>query len=114
MFTVDYQFYASSYHGSLPEQEFQRYGVYAGAYLEDLTSGRVLNPMPEDALCKVQLAYCALCDALSKEERAEVASETNDGISVTYAAPKGDREQRLRNAVVTFLSGTGLLYRGVQ
>ena len=112
MISVSYSFYVSVYHGSLPEDEFLRHGVKAGAFLDDLTSGKANDALPEDVLVKAQLAFCALCDAYSAESVGDIASETNDGISVTYAARKGTAEQRLRNAAAPFRSGTGLLYRG--
>lgn len=112
MISVPYAFYASPYHGKLSEEEFLRHGVMAAAFLDELTFGRVTDKLPEDVQNKARLAFCALCDAYAKEETANIASEQNDGISVTYAAQKGSTEERLRNAAALFLSGTGLLYRG--
>lgn len=112
MISVSYAFYVSVYHGTLPEEDFLRHGVKAGAFLDDLTSGKANDALPEDTLVKAQLAFCALCDAYAEESTGGIASETNDGISVTYAARTGTAEQRLRNAAAPFLSGTGLLYRG--
>ena len=45
-----------------------------------------------------------------------MASETNDGVSVTYVAGVSNAktdDQRLQEAVVLYLAHTGLLYRGV-
>lgn len=112
MISVAYSFYASVYHGALPEEDFLRNAVRAGAFLDDLTSGKANDALPEDTLVKAQLAFCALCDAYAEEATGGIASETNDGISVTYAARQGTAEQRLRNAAAPFLAGTGLLYRG--
>lgn len=112
MIEVAYAFYTSSYHGSLSEEEFLRWGVRAGAFLDELTFQRVNEALPVGVQNKARLAFCALCDAYAKEETADIASEQNDGISVTYAAKKGSAEDRLRNAATLFLSGTGLLYRG--
>ena len=43
-----------------------------------------------------------------------IASETNDGISVTYTTEGSTEEQRLYRAAVLYLGSTGLLYRGVE
>lgn len=112
MISVSYSFYTSKYHGTLTEVDFLRHGVKASAFLDDLTSGKADDALPEDTLIKAQFAFCALCDAYAEESTCGIASETNDGISVTYAARQGTAEQRLRNAAAPFLAGTGLLYRG--
>lgn len=109
---AEYDFYASAYHGSMPEEDFLRYGVQAEAFLADLISHRSCDNLSEGHLYQLRLAFCALCDAYAKEETADITSEQNDGISVTYGARKGTSEERLRNAAALFLSGTGLLYRG--
>ena len=62
----------------------------------------------ENAALKKELA------ALKKEQRDGIASETNDGISVTYTTEGSTDEQRLYRAAVLYLSNTGLLYRGVE
>ena len=51
---------------------------------------------------------------LQKEQRDGIASETNDGISVTYTTEGSTEEQRLYRAAVLYLGSTGLLYRGVE
>lgn len=112
MIHVSYSFYVSEYHGPLPEEDFLRHSVKAGAFLDDLTSGKANDALPADTIIKAQLAFCALCDAYAAESAGDITSETNDGISVTYATRKGTAEQRLRNAAAPFLSGTGMLYRG--
>lgn len=51
---------------------------------------------------------------LQKEQRGGIASETNDGISVTYTTEGSTEEQRLYHAAVLYLGNTELLYRGVE
>ena len=51
---------------------------------------------------------------LQKQQRDGIASETNDGISVTYTTEGSTEEQRLYRAAVLYLGSTGLLYRGVE
>ena len=47
------------------------------------------------------------------ENGGDISSETNDGISVTYAAKVQQTErQRLYDAAAAHLAWTGLLYRG--
>lgn len=112
MISVPYSFYVASFHGTLTEKEFDRCGVYARAFLDEMTSGRVNDTLPEETLLKARYAFCALCDGYAAEADSNIASESNDGISVTYHARNGTAEQRLRNVAAPFLSGTGLLYRG--
>ena len=110
MFTVPYAYYSGTFHGRLAESEYDRLSIYARAYLEDLTSGRVNAAADQE---KVKLAFCAAVDAVAMNEQiGNVASESNDGISVTYRQDKSDKA-RVYDAVRAFLADTGLLYRGV-
>ena len=50
---------------------------------------------------------------MGRQERGgAVTAESNDGVSVTYAAPTQSEERRLYNAAALHLGNTGLLYRG--
>lgn len=114
---VDYQFYKDAFRGKMSKEDFDRLAVYAAAYLEELTMGRILGELPEAVAEKAAKALCAVADAyLLQEQGGGVASETNDGVSVTYVAGSqalcGGR--RLYEAAVLFLGPTGLLYRGVR
>lgn len=69
----------------------------------------------EKIMEKVREACCAVTDMLlQKEQRDGIASETNDGISVTYTTEGSTDEERLYQAAVLYLCNTGLLYRGVE
>lgn len=118
MLSVDYGFYSQIFHGKVEQSDFERLGIYAAAYLDEATMGRASEELPGPVLDKVRLAYCALVDAYDLEEHGGgIASETNDGISVTYVSGIGGsnaNKRRLYSAVSTFLGSTGLLYRGVQ
>ncbi len=103
---VDYSWYKSVFCGTLTEAEFRRYHVKACAYIRRITCGRANDT---DA---VRMAVCEVAEALAHEERDVVASESNDGISVTYRADNVSTERRLYQAALLHLSGTGLLYRG--
>ena len=90
MLTVDYDFYCGVFHGKMPREDFERLSVYAAAYLD---------------------AY------LLNEQGGGIASETNDGVSVTYVAGISNSKtegRRLYEAAALFLGPTGLLYRGVR
>lgn len=108
----DYSFYVTEYHGALSEAEFSRQAVPALAYLDMLTLGRINRPSPEHVQHKVKLALCAVVDVQAQQEAGEITSESNDGISVTYAKRDGTDGQRRFNAAALYLANTGLLYRG--
>lgn len=117
MLSVDYAFYTEVFHGRLSETEFVRQAVYASAYLDDVTMGRTSGAVDEALTERVKLALCAVADAHAKnEEIGDLASETNDGVSVTYRSTGegASKAARLYDAAAAFLGGTGLLYRGVR
>ena len=110
---VTYEFYTLDYHGKLLEAEFDRLAVRAGGYLDALTMGRVNHPdLPAPVAEKAKLALCACVDELAEIEAGPVASESNDGVSVTFSRSNTTDEQRLYRAAADFLTPTGLLYRG--
>lgn len=115
MISVDYEFYVQTFKGKMDEADFERLNVKASAYLDRVTFGRINDSLPEDVQQKVRLALCEVADTfLLNEQGGGIASETNDGISVTYVS--GSKAltdaQRLNSAVSLYLGGTGLLYRG--
>ena len=84
-------------------------------YLDSVTFDRIAAVTDEKIKERVKEACCAVADVLlQKEQRDGIASETNDGISVTYTTEGSTDEQRLYRAAVLYLSNTGLLYRGVE
>ena len=111
----DYAFYISNYGGSLPQTEFEKLRGRASAYLASITLGKSrLENLPGAVKESVDMALCAVLDVLHKvESGGDIVSESNDGISVTYAAKAQQTEQqRLYSAASTHLAWTGLLYRG--
>ncbi len=111
MMTVDYAFYTDTYHGALTEDGFSRASVFASAYLDELTMGRITDRLGEKDRLAVKLALCAVCDARAVDEQRDgIAAESNDGISVSYDKSTG----RMYNAAALYLASTGLLYRGVE
>lgn len=109
---VDYGYYISRYRGGNSEEDFNAQRIRAAAYLSAVTFGRVDETTPPDA---AKLAFCAVVDAYCASSSGAVASESNDGVSVTYVQGEGPAKaeaQRLREAVSLYLAGTDLLYRG--
>jgi hypothetical protein len=102
----------------MTEADFTRLSVYATAYLDELTMGRTAGTLPEETEERAKKALCAVTDAYKlNEQGGGVASETNDGISVTYIAGISNSKtdgRRLYEAAALFLGPTGLLYRGVR
>ena len=87
MLTVTYEFYYGIYCGRMSREDFDRLAIYASAYLDELTMGRTAGEIPAATEERVKMALCAVADAyLLQEHGGGVASETNDGISVTYVA----------------------------
>lgn len=118
MLTVDYAFYIGTYKGTRTKEEFDRLSFFASAYIGDITLGRVPDDPgdleDEDAALRVRLAFCAVLDTHGDQGASEgIASETNDGISVSYISDDTVRRRALYNTAAVYLGSTGLLYRGV-
>ena len=116
MIYADYAYYSTVYGGTLTETEYNRLARQASAYLDCITRGRICAALPGAVMGKVKDACCAVADAYALNTRGGgIASETNDGISVTYVAgvstAKTD-DQRLYGAAALYLAMTGLLYMG--
>lgn len=114
MIYADFSYYKDTYCGEMAEGDFKRLSRQASAYLDSVTFDRIPSVTDERIMEKVREACCAVADAiLQKEQRDGIASETNDGISVTYTTEGKTDEERLYQAAVLYLGNTGLLYRGV-
>lgn len=114
--SVCYQYYCDSYHGSsMDEKEFLFAESEAEAFVNAMTFGRIkkLKKIPD---C-VKDAICSAADIVHETARrrnSDVASENNDGYSVTYKNAMSDEECEKAMAVKVkrHLSGTGLTYSG--
>lgn len=115
MRTVSYPFYTEVYHGKLSEADFLALSMQAAAYVDDLTMGRASGELSEAEALRVDLALCAVTDAMhNAQELGGVTAETNDGVSISYAADYAKATgQHIRDAAVVYLAQTNLLYRGV-
>lgn len=117
MVYVDFEYYQKNYGGNMAEKDFDRLSRQASAYLDFITFDRIPAVTDEAIMTKVKDACCALAETcLLNEQGGGIASETNDGISVTYVNGSGSKtdEQRLKQTALIYLGHTGLMYRGVE
>lgn len=111
---ADYEFYVSNFHGSLSEDDFARLSVRATAEVNRITYGRAAKASGTD-LEAVSLAECAVVDELANMEKGgEIVSESNDGVSVSYASGTAQtKTQRIVAAAMVYLWNTDLCFAGV-
>ena len=117
MLYADFNYYKKEFCGAMAEEDYNRLSRQASAYLDFICFGRIKDVSDEIIMAKVKDACCALADVyLLNEQGGGIASETNDGISVTYVNGTGSKtdEQRLRQTALIYLGNTGLMYRGVE
>lgn len=81
---ITYKFYTDEYLGTLisDEEEFLSMALKAEFYINEITFGNI-----EEFSYEVCLAVCAVCDAI-KNDTGNIASENNDGYSVSYRQNK--------------------------
>lgn len=114
---ADYAFYTGTYNGALTETEFNRLIVRATAEINRITSQRAKKATGEE-IELVKFAECAVVDELAYQSlggHGDVVSESNDGVSRSYATgtvSKSSR-QRIDAAAFTWLSDTNLLFVGI-
>lgn len=114
---ADFTFYQETYNGALTESEFMRLEVRATAEINRITSQKAKTAQGED-LELVKFAECAVIDELNYQSfggHGDIVSESNDGISRSYATgvvSKSSR-QRIDAAAYTWLSDTNLLFVGI-
>ena len=110
---TEFEFYEKEYGGTLPKTDFERLRIRARAYLASITLGKAQRAMPESIRYQVNMAVCALVDVIHKQETGgDVTSESNDGISISYASKVQQTEQRqLYEAASAHLAWTGLMNR---
>lgn len=115
---ADYGFYTDFYKGTLTEDEFHQMESRADAYLDYLTGNR-LKQNPEAITKEVKMAVCAVLEELNRQEyigkEGRISSFTNDGYTehLSYGNDNRSNPRRLKETAMMYLSGTGLLYRGV-
>lgn len=121
---ADYEYYASTYKGNLPKEEFEKSIMKASAYVRRITFGRADDNMEME---EIKLATCAVCDLIANDEKVRskhsgrvVTSENTDGYSVSYESggSGGTADEllgrKISDTLELYLMPTGLLYMGVE
>ena len=109
---ADYNFYATEYKGRVvPESVFDSVSERASEVLDAITFDRI-----SEVSDLVKKACCAICDSVYNLELrggAAIESEQVGSHRITYrGAGAGWYGAEHHGAAATYLSGTGLLYRG--
>ena len=107
----DFTFYVNSYKGTLSEAAYSRLLPRATAEIDRMTYGRAKGASG-CAGKAVRFAECAVIDELNyqgTQGAGDVTSESNDGISRSYASTTAKTSrQRINAAADTWLYNTGL------
>ena len=130
-----FEFYRDSYYGdSIEESLFPKWEDRASMKLDQLTYGNINVETQAEFDEKIQKATCALADLLYKidyktvhandPKNGNVKSMSSGGQSISFGSNEtlvdkvlGDKAAQNRlcyDAVCEYLSGTGLLYAGVE
>ena len=114
-----YGYYTNDYFGTaLTEQEFPKYARRASAEMDHVTFGR-LSKLPEELITdSIRDCMCDVAERMYHLETAkgsDLASENNDGYSVSYRDTGGTDTQKheIHATIRTYLAVTGLMYRGI-
>lgn len=125
MMYATYEYYTSSYGGSLiPESNFQKMALKVSAYIDEFTFGRInegnVNTFPSLPVCACEMADLLFFEENGNGSKKEKKSESIDGYSVTYVTEGVDGKtaeerikQKLYSIAKLYLINTGLLYCGV-
>ena len=109
----DYNFYLNEYSGKAGEDIYSRFSKLANAHINRITNNRAKTATGEE-LEAVKMAECAVIDELERQDKGGViTSESNDGLSRSFATSAKSEEQRIYSVASVYLSGTNLLFAGV-
>lgn len=121
---ADYEYYTTTYKGSLSKEEFGKIIMKSSAYVRRITFGRADDNIEME---EVRLAACAVCDLIANDEKVRskhsgrvVTSENTDGYSVSYeSGGNGETtddllKRNIFDTLLLYLEPTGLLYMGVK
>lgn len=121
---ADYEYYTSTYKGSLAKEEFEKSIMKASAYVRSITFGLADDNMEME---EVKLAACSVCDLIANDEKVRnkhsgraVTSENTDGYSVSYESGGNGGtadellSRKISDTLELYLMPTGLLYMGVE
>ena len=111
-----FTYYLEEFKGSvIPNPEsFAGAAVEAEAYINLITRGRATEGSEA-----VKKATCAVAEVIYKQahdDDAEITSESVGNHSRSFSSKRksvAEREQEKRRKALLYLSGTGLLYRGM-
>jgi len=110
---ADYNYYADTYNGTMPEEDFNRLSRQASAYLDQITFGRTGRIHPEPVQTRIKDACCAVVDVMKKkEDGGELTSQTVGPWTKHFAGSGKTLDQQQYNAALLYLGTTGLMYRG--
>lgn len=130
-----FEFYEKSYYGdSIEESLFPKWNDRASEKLDALTYGNITEGALKEFDKKIQKATCALADLLYQidyksrhscdEKGGNIKSMSSGGRSISFGTNEtlvdkvlGDKAAQNRlcyDTVCEYLSGTGLLYAGVE
>ena len=113
----DYPYYTETYCGKkLSREEFPFWAERASDWIDYLTEYKADgNTLYSEQIKK---ACCAVAEVVfvNETQGGGIVSASNDGYSESYANTGSQQtaEQRVLNTARRYLSGTGLLYRGVK
>lgn len=121
---ADYEYYTTTYKGSLSKEEFGKFITKSSAYVRRITFGRADDNIEME---EVRLAACAVCDLIANDEKVRskhsgrvVTSENTDGYSVSYeSGGNGETtddllKRNIFDTLLLYLEPTRLLYMGVE
>lgn len=122
---ADYDFYRDIYHGSMEEDDFNRYVLTASQYIRYLTMGASDKYEGDElryAACSASDIYYAISTGKQKGVKSGVVkSENNDGYSATFVVEGTDGEtkedlagRKIYSEIRKWLLPTGLLSRKVR
>lgn len=133
-----YDFYTDTYLGDLitGSSVFEKYEAKAEVKIDRICHNRFADGLPEDSTLntKVQKAVCAICDVLYQLDVAKTAATATDGSnvrsmssggeSITFGVDKTEitaalssiaaQDRLIYQTVLDYLSGSGLLYAGLE
>lgn len=91
MVYVDYEYYRSTYYGTLPEDSFNKMVLKASREIDNNVNTRLnqekIDNLPKEAQEQLKYTACALVDLISKQEESyskKVSSISIDGVNKTY------------------------------
>lgn len=122
---ADYAFYSGTWHGTMPEADFDKWADRASLEIDRVTFDRAADA-PDSMSKRLQLCCCALADQLeawaaldAKTQAGAVASENVDGYSVSWrdggtpAEMRADRRSILSGICSDYLTyPENLMYTG--